>query len=297
MVVTVEERISIVKRELKEARKQRSLAKAKQHNTILKLHEQYRQKLGELHQFMACLSRKKKQQQNDMKKYRQVIAGVFADMYLPAFCVAKQAFLLRAVHTSKLLCPCPFVPLLDIVYKLWDCTVLTMRSNWLSLVMCFDQALFVLGIQCATELKDYDRTIHELQEETASISQDLLNQLMIVERHIHQCEQGLQEAQNRITIVSKLQLHRASSEEGLDDVPLEDDSIRSTLYLENDVVSPRIVPKRHVSSDRTLDTTEDLTYVDMSSCDGDEPAAYRNVSSSVVSYSRQRSIPKFVGRS
>jgi hypothetical protein len=296
MVVTVEERISIVKRDLKEARKQRSLAKAKQHNTILKLLEQYRQKLGELHQFMACLCRKKKQQQNDMKKYRQVIAEVFADMYLPAFCAAKQAFLLRAVHTSKLLCPCSFVPLLEIVCMLWDCTVYSLGAIGFSLVMCFDQALFVLGIQCATELKDYDRTIHQLQEETAWISQDLLNQLIIVERHIHQCEQGLLEAQNRIMIVSKLQLHRASSEEGLDDVPLEDDSIRSTLDLENDVVSPRIVPKRNVSSDRTLDTT-DLTYVDMSNSDGDEPAAYRNTTSSVVSYRRQRSIPKFVGRS
>jgi hypothetical protein len=293
MAATVEERISIAQQELKEARKQRSLAKAKQQNEIAKLHEEYRFKLDELHQLMACLSRKKKQQQTDMKKYREVIAEVFADMYLPAFCAAKQAFLLRAVHTSKF-DPYPLMPcLLGIIVQDFP-RPHSACEWWFPIVMCFDQALFVLGIQCAAEMKDYDRTIHELQEETASISQDLLNQLIIVERHIHQCEQGLKEAQSRITIVSKLQLHRASSEEALDDVPLEDDSIRSTLDLENDIVSPRIVPKRHVSSDRTLDTA-DLTNVDMSSCDGDESAQYRN--GSALSYSRQRSIPKFVGRS
>lgn len=100
-MVEIEERIEIASRELEKIKKQRASNKADQQNTILKLREEHYEKVSELHQFMASLSRKKKQQQGDMKKYREVISDVFSDMYLPAFCVAKQAFLLRAVHTSK----------------------------------------------------------------------------------------------------------------------------------------------------------------------------------------------------
>lgn len=150
--------------------------------------------------------------------------------------------------------------------------------------MCFDQALFMLSQQCAEALKDFDRIIHGMQEETAKVSQDLLSKLILIERHIHQCEQGMNEAASRIKVMTKMKLHRTSSEEALDDIPLGDDSLDRSN--END--SSRDTPKRGVSSDRTLDTVS-LSYVETSSYDGEQRGRY-----DLSSHSKEQSIPEFV---
>lgn len=270
-MVEIEERIEVLKREILEVKKQRSLDRVEQQNSLLKLREEYHEKLCKIHSVMDSLGRKKKQQHGDMKQYRETITNVFSEMYLPAYCVAKQAFLLRAVHTSK-----SHSHLRRLYSELMDYAYVS--------VMCFDQALFLLSQQCAEALKDFDRVINGLQEDTAKISQELLSRLLLIERHIHQCEEGMAEAANRVEMISNTKLHRISSEEALDDVPLGDDSLdRSTNIV---VSSKRNTPKRDVSSDRTLDTVS-LSYVETSSFDerGYDLSPLRQM----------QSVPRFVG--
>lgn len=101
---TMDDRFEAARRSLLSTQKSRSLAKASHQNEIQKLQNERQRIRNSIADFVSGLVQRKKQQANDMTVYRGAISEAFGDAFIPAFCLAKQAFLLRAMHSSKFLC-------------------------------------------------------------------------------------------------------------------------------------------------------------------------------------------------
>jgi len=97
----MDRRIEAAQRALATVTKERALDKAKHQNENQRLRADYQKKRERCLAHVERLARQKKQQLTEMSTYRDAIEKVFASDYVPAFCLAKQAFLLRAMHSSK----------------------------------------------------------------------------------------------------------------------------------------------------------------------------------------------------
>lgn len=185
-------------------RRHHAKVKAKQQNELLKLRTGRNITKAALTQQLAVLTTLKGKNKHcagapsavlDMSAYRLAVTTVFADSYLPAFCISKQASLLRAVH----------------------------------FMMCCDQASIEFQQQCAEDLRDHDLTVIQQQDCLAVSSQQLLNTMMMLDNEIHCKLQEISARHDRVCRLERAVTHNVSfdEEEGefFHDVSLMDESL------------------------------------------------------------------------
>lgn len=99
-MMCIDERVAAAEAALKSVRKERAFEKVNNYNEIQKLQTDHQTVSKSVSDYMSGLVQRKKQPANDLNVYRNAISEAFGNDFIPAFCLAKQAFLLRAMHSS-----------------------------------------------------------------------------------------------------------------------------------------------------------------------------------------------------
>jgi hypothetical protein len=191
-------------------RRHRASQKAQYQNELLKLRSQCNKAKAALAEQFAFLTLKKKDPTTDLAVYRQAVAIVFAETYLPAFCIAKQASLLRAVHY----------------------------------MICFDQALQHYKQQCIANLGVHDLNLIQQQDESAVNSQEFLNRMLQLDHEIQSQRLDMALRQERLVHLDKAanrpridSYSDGEGDESFDEVSLVDDSVNKGSNHTEDTVS------------------------------------------------------------
>lgn len=183
--------------------------KAQHQNELAKLRSARNDAEASLATQFAVLTLKKKNAAGkfavlDMALYREAVTTVFAETYLPTFCIAKQASLLRAVHY----------------------------------MMCSDQALTQYQQQCAADFRLHNLMVIQQQDALAVASKELLNSLMALDLEIavHRTEMGARGQKQwspESTSTRKLS-HDVKGGELLHKLPLINDSLTKNIVKRSD---------------------------------------------------------------